>query len=1349
MNKTFKVLWNEVRRSYVVSSETQTNRGKTSKSTKTLIAACVTSVLALSAEAVLAGPGADNADASLQTQGLNYMDASTLEALKNFPSVSDMQLITVPGKQFFVEGDMQVNLDEDSSVSFGAGDCLINGNAQINGSSQANGSPTLQLTRNGNSLVTVNGGRGRLMVASSTAINLGNVMTFGSDDGNDGYSGIFNAQKTEVILNGNSTLELKETSFKQGAFAGGYAQALGGEAISKVTGNTKLVINTTNFYGAIGAMGGGMAVGIAGGQSTAEVGGNTEVDVQSGANRGIFGGGMAVVRQESLSDARFGSFYVRPVIDEWGKGGSASATSQNIRLNLGKDSSNQLVFGGGLALANQSNSATIKAHAKTSTGNVHIVIGEDGQEPVFASVEDKEEFLSGGFMFRPGVNFGVMGGGLAIAMSSDEVENAVTAPLVDSSVKDVTIDVKGGYNLAVFGGGLAASSGDAGVVMRRAATAPSGALAQTKANFVTMNFVGGETVGVFGGGIAIAISGDVGAVAEIGVVNQNVAGGSVDGLIGGGYAVDATNQQPQAGKSATYKVGTVNITATSGEIGRLALDVVSGQDQTFPSGSSPSGFNDYSNSMSYAMMEGKAGILGGGVASGLRGDAQSEGGAHVDTVNIVVAGSTVVGASDNANIYGGGLATEGALSTVGTANIQIGDGAAQGSVVNGDIYGGGLALGGGYDDSNYNNAQSKVGIANITLVNGTVNGNIYAGGKVIASEDPGNTSEKASAVVEKANVTFLKDKVFQGTEIDATGVTGDAALTFANDDYDLAGKTVTAFNKVSATGLVSNLSFNFGERPQAAFSGLFDVATLSANQASTLTIAGGILATKGQSFGNVSFNATNGILALGSEADAKAADAALSAVRGTPGLYLTGTVDLSGVNALIGNAQVQRQRQAPGVVIGSNGMLMIDAGGNTSVSGVIRGTSTSGIYFTNVADANAQVALNAQLEGFDLANNIVVDNVRYEVANTNNSFTFNQIQNADRLRRLGLDGFDAGALDTIQTQNDAASSYVLSLLDGGNAALSSGERRHAQLNAAFNLAAAGGVHASGIEGAMLGLDQVAKRASLTNDFVDGWTGFAEVTGTQVKMGGSRNMLETRTTLGGLVVGGEYTEGDWTVGALLNLGSGEVEGQGNNRGVENDVDFYGLQGYAAKRLGNFNLVGQLGWLMTDNDIHHAGGDNADVDASVYTIGARGEMNVALPQDGILVPYIGVNYLRVETDGYTTRLGFKHEDVNQDLINVPIGVAVTGNVDSANGWKMKPTFDVAYVKTFGDTNVETKTGVGQATMATELDVWSEDVARVRFGMQAQKGNMGIGFMLGGAAGGSDHREIYGQINAKYVF
>lgn len=1485
MNKAFKVLWNDVRRSYVVSSEAQMSHGKPARSSKTLVAAAVAGVLALGANASLAVTPdpitneiisslgttkfeSGNGSINIQTDGdaralIKALMSKDINAIRlalgvneqtnkvtmvgaaggftsidkplyvaaaiiggKYPSITniietqlkDYVFETSANNQTVinVEGGIEVVVGSDGKTplvlaTVGA-DRVVNAGVslKLGGSPMVDGNASsVTHKRVGNSSITMNSGNSILMTGASSAINVGPIIS--AQVMGDFATATLGSKSTDVILDGNATVELKGKTTSALTFVGGSAVALGGNASSTLTGDSHLTINTTSkgqgFEGlTVGATGGGLAVGLFGGEGISKVEGTTTIDVQSGLSAGLLGGGVALGGQVSesvvdkvlskvISDNAKKDKLKEFLTEELYKGGSATTESKGITINLGKNASSAFVVGGGLAATYQYDSAKQGASATATTGNVNITIGEKDAAPVFASVEEKSKYFAGiktglkalkdvnsdnikdkekdvvalidTIASEPGVNVGVMGGGIAASWSrnekypnSENSADALTAPNALATVGNVVMDVYSGYNVGLVGGGLAAASGDATGTDKPAAT-----LAESTADSVTMNFAGGETIGVMGGGIAVAAgTGDmnygVGAVSHVGTVNLNVAGGSVDGLIGGGYAIDDTNpvenKQLQVSKTASSTVDTVNITATSGQIGRLAFDAFFGQNQLPPLEKTQPGVRDYLDSMTYAMIEGKAAVIGGGMAAGLRDDKQEQGGAHVKNVNIVIAGDTVVGEKDNAgyraNIYGGGLATEGALSTVDKAYIQIGDASGQGPVINGDIYGGGIALDGMYMNAPYyNNAQSKVGSAEIVIANGTVNGDIYAGGRVISADDVKNKDKnEASSVVESAEVKLLKNGVFKGEKIDATGVTGDATLTMANEAIDLGKATVTGFNKVVATHHAKNFTFDFGEKKATTFEGVFDVNGFAAKEGSTLTLVGGsVLATNGNTE-NVAFKVDNGVLALGDKADAMTAHEQLASVNAIPGLYLAGEVNLTGATATIGKVA----EGATGVVIGANGSLMADAAADTTVTGTITGTKDSGIYFTNVAEEGANVVFDEDtLQGFDLENGITVDNIRYEVlsnkADNKNTFTFEVITNQAQLYSLGLDGFDDEALNLIEKQDDAASKHIQSLMDQQNTAVKSGEHRHAQLNAAFNVATAAGVQTAGIEGAMLGLDQAAKRASLTNTFADGWTGFAEVTGTQVEMGGSRDMLESKTKLGGLAAGGEYTTSDWTFGALMNLGTGEVKGQGHNAGVKNDVDFYGVQGYAAKRLGQFNVVGQAGWVMTKNDIKHAMGDSADVDANVYTVGARGEMQMALTDSVAMVPYVGVNYLRVETDGYTTKKGFKVDEVTQDLVNVPVGVAVKGDFGDMAGWQMKPVADIAYVHTFGDTNVEAQTGVGAATMATDMDVWSENVGRVRFGLEAQKDNMSFGFTLGGAAGSDDHREVYGQINAKYVF
>lgn len=506
---------------------------------------------------------------------------------------------------------------------------------------------------------------------------------------------------------------------------------------------------------------------------------------------------------------------------------------------------------------------------------------------------------------------------------------------------------------------------------------------------------------------------------------------------------------------------------------------------------------------------------------------------------------------------------------------------------------------------------------------------------------------------------------------------------------------------------------------------------------------GGALAVQSaQALAN-NFVVEEGVLALGTTARTADARDALGKYNEKAGLYLSGTVDLASAKINVGNVAAD---VTTNVNLGSNGTLIVDATAAhedapaTTVTGTINAVEGSTLHYMNVADQGIVIV------DVDGKVKTTVDNLLFkvvEVGDGQNKFTFERATGSD-LAGTGLGGFDGDALVGM-----AENEVIGSLLDQANTAITSGSQREARLNGALNLAAAGGVQTAGIEAATMGIDQATKRAALSNVFQDGWTGFAEVTGTSLKMGGDSGALETKIELGGITVGGEYTMGDMTFGVMGNFGTGDVEGEGDNDGVKNDVDYYGVQGYAAKRMGQFNLVGQMGLMTTKNDVTSADGDSADIDATIFTIGARGEMAFQLSQSCQAVPYVGLNYLRVATDGYNTAKGLSVDDMDQNLVSMPIGVAFSGNMDLASGWTLRPTVDVAYVHTFGDTDVEATTKFGAAAINTNLDVWSENVGRVGFGLEARKDALSFGGQIGGAFGDNDHREFYGQLNVKYLF
>ena len=1163
---------------------------------------------------------------------------------------------------------------------------------------------------------------------------------------------------------------------------------------------------------AAGIAGGGLAIGMASGDAVSKVEGSTVIDLQNGLAAGVMGGGMALsVDGGTMMDFFNGTLHAEnnafKPINELGKkiseklkgfspkltetvkteSGTALAESHDITIKVGTGMTTLGLVGGGIAATYQNNHPASSAVSTAKADNVTILLGGNEAKPdqTFdgawksglisaiknlgasggkATVDKVVEFATA-IDDYDGATIGVLGGGIALGYDSMRGDNGEHSPKADASVKNVGIQVNSGYNVALVAGGFAVGSG-------HSLTGKDVLASANVDEDVLVNIAGGETIGLMGGGVAVWTGSKeahkgLGVQANVDNVTFNVMGGSVDGLIGGGLAVDDSN--PEVGgvyedaRNAEANVGNVNINVAGGKVGRLHVEVFN-EVENYPSGEGKDtpDMKLYLKAGLKAIQDGKAAIVGGGMAAGNSiaiaedGSAKDAAGARVEVANINISDG-VIGeekAGMQGNIYGGGIASTGGMTWVGTSNITV-----AGGTINGDIYGGGLSIGGNYGVGHecYNDALSAVDTANVTLGAGSLKGNVYLGGRVL--EDGANTKGVAKATVGAGTLTIYKDFNFLKADavIDGSGAES-ATLNFVNG-YDFSkaeasevalldlpdGIVIKGFDKLDSGDLVTGANYDMGDKTSVEVTGNYEFGEIL-NGAATKTMTvkeGGALAVQSaQALAN-NFVVEEGVLALGTTARTADARDALGKYNEKAGLYLSGTVDLASAKINVGNVAAD---VTTNVNLGSNGTLIVDATAAhedapaTTVTGTINAVEGSTLHYVNVAD---QGIVTVDVDG---KVKTTVDNLLFkvvEVGDGQNKFTFERATGSD-LAGTGLGGFDGDALVGM-----AENEVIGSLLDQANTAITSGSQREARLNGALNLAAAGGVQTAGIEAATMGIDQATKRAALTNVFQDGWTGFAEVTGTSLKMGGDSGALETKTELGGITVGGEYTMGDMTFGVMGNFGTGDVEGEGDNDGVKNDVDYYGVQGYAAKRMGQFNLVGQMGLMTTKNDVTSADGDSADIDATIFTIGARGEMAFQLSKSCQAVPYVGLNYLRVATDGDNTAKGLSVDDMDQNLVSMPIGVAFSGNMDLASGWTLRPTVDVAYVHTFGDTDVEATTKFGAAAINTNLDVWSENVGRVGFGLEARKDALSFGGQIGGAFGDNDHREFYGQLNVKYLF
>lgn len=1438
MNKAFKVLWNQVRNTYVVASEAQTTHGKPGKATKTIVAAAVAGLMAVGGTAFakdditygyvtgtegtskfISGDGEVlniKTDASIgqlltdlqqaKSQGLQAILAALSQQK---PGQETTTLIGVAGGSNFIDENahnflslfgeqqqgeigeyaqkiaQQFNKDgiKDKlslSTEINVGDsehepvviAMTGSDLVVNSGFHAGSDDDQELTagpltveRKGNSEINFNSGNSIGVIGASTAINIsGGVLET-----------IFAAPSTTAILDGNATLNIGSVDDIEnqganvvGAFGAGAAFAVGGVSTSNVTGKSTINVNSTvdssQLEGlTIGIFGAGFSLATNNGEASTAVQ-STEINLEKGMILGTIGGGLATTSDPSIitnliSNPTVG--FLVGLLDKTG-GTSTSKVLGDTTINATAGSTTALLMGGGIAIAN-AEAGSSKATAET-IGT--ITINLEGSDNVFKDAEGSEsnkkafhkaaiEFIDfGKTVFTQltsdkvgfdvqgfitglqdsvenlnyeGVHVGNLGSGIAIARGTNGIEKAEAT----SKVGVVNFNLKGGYNVANLAGGVAVAFG-------ASATTDDQVVASTQTDVVNVNIEGGDNILVAGGGAAYATAGSgndsqVKANSIVDSVVMSVTGGTTDGIYGGGIAIDDTNSNYT---NATANTKSIRITVTGGKVNEANVDpIVSIAKGDVTNGAPTNGA--YVNDTADLIDAGNVAILGAGMASG--------GGALADTETSVINlnGGTITG-----SVFGGGAATFGGQTTVVKSVITV-----AGADITGDIYGGGL-VGSPRNDktsSSYQNSVSHVENSTIKILSGTVNGDIYASGFVYEGNTGPTASVKTSTIILGSNDALVKEKAL----IDGTN-TETSTLQFDQDSFDMIDKSVVGFDTIEGYAQsVINIDYEFGDKDSTSVTGNVGFASVTAETDKSMTVgtddamgAVSIKAIEGNN-ANLGLGVANGVLAL----NADSTEDALAAYQGASvqnAVYVSGTVDttwLNGSTIKVGN---YGDATGAGIFVGANGALIADADGDTNVSGITF-VDGSKIHFSDVAQAAAG---DKTVTVSDDALNTSVDNVLYkatvEQRDQKYIYSFNT-RTGSELDEVGLgDVDDTGALGDISTQDDGASDYINDFLDPTTGGVNNGNRSQ-QINAALNLAAAAGVQTVAIDSATMGIDAASQRASLIHDFAEGGVLFAEASGKRFEMGGSSDFGAIKADLGGIVVGGEYTTNDWTFGALANLGTGTVRGQDTNSGVKNDVDYYGVQAYAAKRFGSFNVVGQVGYVTTSNDVSHATAalDKADIDADVMSVGVRGEMRFDLTQNTRLVPYVGVNYLRVSTDGFHTKQGLEVKDQDQDIVTIPVGVKFAGDMQTASGWKWTPSMDIGYVAALGDRDTDARTKVGATTVHTSMDVWSESVVRTSFGLKAQKENWGFGVQAGSALGSDDTQELFGQVRVDYRF
>lgn len=1257
------------------------------------------------------------------------------------------------------ETNIVIGTDEASPVVIGAvgGDLSVNtglqGNIKVSGkvkifgnrettltfgeNANEDGVIETSITRYGNVNMAVNNGNVLGGVGGSAAIAMGNMdIHYVNTVGNVSFGETNVAEdvkmtadltmdgKTTTTINGNVKLGINGGSNVAGFAGGGLAMGMGGEATSTVDGNVTITVDSDvdlkngKFDGiTAGITGGGAAVTTFGGTADTKVG-TVNINIDNGLSAGIIGGGVATAvdatgvaegvlapdkqlgndagyvdinkaQLEALLKQTIPGDKLDITISNAIQGGEATSVTGDTNIELTGTSSAAGVVGGGVAIS--SHTYTWKGDG-TADGNYKVndsfgyskAVAESGKTTITINVDSSK-------------------------MTGEQKSNVINAlkALKDTTdltaVNEALAEIQGtGAVVGIVGGGVAVAQGSNRSNMEGTSgnwgENGQGAYSNATNDGAQINLVNGYAVGTFGGGMAIADNNAKADAETLGDITINIGNGTeAVGVFGNGLAYFTGSQKTAEGKDANL-AGSANVVAQNTAI-NVGVD-----------------FTDYTGTDKTTTVDG---IIGGGVAiddsqaDKVNATVRTEGtaainvfdGAEVNVMNYdplkSLAGKPVGTNGDGTPIVPGELgnnppdmgsyvyaleAVAGNIAITG-GGITVGGGAdayvknavinIAGGTVNGDILGGGIAVY-GYGDE----GGSKVDNVEMNLTGGKVDGNIYAGGAALNHDYTGRDYDKATSTVGEATINLA------GTEV--TGIISGAGYYIDDVEYNANDKV---------TNIPGEKHYDYSVD-----------STLNLIGENTLTAVAG--ESKISGFDTVNFG-ENSMTILKPVAEGTVDD---------------NTIFIDGTMGGIANPTT--------ITVADSARLDVNA---------LQGNGDKYIIAKNFED-NSQLWGNEQL-AYDRTEGYITTETKVDAGNNNiyelvykdiDKLSPDQLEQAvdDAVNSFGKFGGNArGIIEGIMTDkensNQGAVDMITDMFKGSKAEAEQG------LYTGMMIGEDSGVTSNAVSMAQDFADNSSLRLSFTQDTVNAdkvgeegsvWAKYLhnkhEVNG----MNSSFGALNSSSSYDGVMVGAELAKkGNMQAGIAFAYG----EGDGNGLTTKNDFDMWGISLYGNVKNDDVNIIGDLGFSKSSNEITGKVLDsayNTDRDLNIFTMGVRAEKLIIVNKNNQIVPYAGLRYMSVDADSYSTAYNggeaFDYDADRQDIWTLPVGVSFRNETVNDNGWTVTPKVDIAYIWAFGDTDNNVTVNAGSGESVLSYDVMDSGSWLTSVGIDATKGDWTYG-------------------------
>ena len=244
---------------------------------------------------------------------------------------------------------------------------------------------------------------------------------------------------------------------------------------------------------------------------------------------------------------------------------------------------------------------------------------------------------------------------------------------------------------------------------------------------------------------------------------------------------------------------------------------------------------------------------------------------------------------------------------------------------------------------------------------------------------------------------------------------------------------------------------------------------------------------------------------------------------------------------------------------------------------------------------------------------------------------------------------------------------------------------------------------------------------------------------------------------GVALGADYTLSNGIrFGAMFNVGSGDIDGQGAGSAVSNDFDYYGFAVYGGYSMGALSVVADVSYTVADNDLEgNTAIDKvgASLDSTNLSVGVTGQYQ--LDFNGTTVtPHAGLRFSRIDLDDYTIDGEDVIADYDADSMNIfsiPVGVTFAKEF-TGDAWTVKPSLDLTLTGNFGDDDISgdvSWTGVDGLVTPVSSEYMDDFTYGATLGIEAAStGGFSLG--LGVNYTGSSNVDEFGvNANARFVF